>query len=39
MKCRPHYEVVGKGLEAVQGAVDLMFKGVSAKKLIVEIVP
>jgi NADPH:quinone reductase-like Zn-dependent oxidoreductase len=38
MKCRPHYEVVGKGLEAVQGALDLMFKGVSAKKLVVEIV-
>ncbi|KAJ7748808.1 zinc-binding oxidoreductase CipB [Mycena maculata] len=37
MKCRPHYEVVGKGLEGVQGAVDLMRKGVSGKKLVVEI--
>lgn len=38
MKCRPHYEVVGKGLEGVQGALDVMSKGVSAKKLVVEIV-
>ncbi|KAJ7736994.1 zinc-binding oxidoreductase CipB [Mycena maculata] len=37
MKCRPHYEVVGKGLEGVQGAVDLISKGVSGKKLVVEI--
>ncbi|KAJ6464639.1 chaperonin 10-like protein [Mycena vitilis] len=38
MKCRPRYEVVGRGLEGVQGAIDLMGKGVSAKKLVVEIV-
>ncbi|KAJ6567072.1 zinc-binding oxidoreductase CipB [Mycena capillaripes] len=38
MKCRPHYEVVGKGLEGVQGGLDVMSKGVSAKKLVVEIV-
>ncbi|KAJ6509198.1 chaperonin 10-like protein [Mycena vitilis] len=38
MKCRPHYEVVGQGLEGVQGALDAMGKGVSAKKLVVEIV-
>ncbi|KAJ6509200.1 chaperonin 10-like protein [Mycena vitilis] len=38
VKCRPHYEVVGRGLEGVQGALDLMGKGVSAKKLVVEIV-
>ncbi|KAK7039691.1 chaperonin 10-like protein [Favolaschia claudopus] len=38
MKCRPRCEVVGKGLEGLQGALDLMFKGVSAKKLVVEIV-
>ncbi|KAF7358928.1 hypothetical protein MSAN_01233200 [Mycena sanguinolenta] len=37
MKCRPHCDVVGKGLEGVQGALDIMFKGVSAKKLVVEI--
>ncbi|KAK7039690.1 chaperonin 10-like protein [Favolaschia claudopus] len=38
MKCRPKYEVVGKGLEAVQDAMDLMSKGVSAKKLVVEFI-
>ncbi len=37
MKCKPDPEVVGRGLEALQVAVDLMEKGVSAKKLVVEI--
>ena len=31
----PQSEVVGKGLEHVQQAVDLSAKGVSAKKLVV----
>ncbi|KAJ7628529.1 chaperonin 10-like protein [Roridomyces roridus] len=38
MKCRPQFEVVGRGLDAVQGAVDLMGKSVSGKKLVVEMV-
>ncbi|KAJ6482204.1 chaperonin 10-like protein [Mycena vitilis] len=38
MKCRPRHEIVGRGLEGVQGALDMMGKGVSAKKLVVEIV-
>ena len=33
----PQSEVVGKGLEQVQQAVDLLAKGVSAKKLVVSI--
>jgi len=37
VKCKPDAEVVGHGLEAIQGAVDRMGKGVSAKKLVVEI--
>ncbi|KAF8178687.1 chaperonin 10-like protein [Mycena galopus ATCC 62051] len=36
--CKPQCDVVGKGLEGVQGALDLMFKGVSAKKLVVQLV-
>ncbi|KAK0123654.1 hypothetical protein ONS95_008666 [Cadophora gregata] len=38
MKCRPEPGVVGKGLESIQGALDLQARGVSAKKLVVEIV-
>lgn len=37
MKCKPDPNVVGKGLEALQAAVELMEKGVSAEKLVVEI--
>ena len=37
MKYIPQPEVVGKGLEHVQPAIDLLAKGVSAKKLIVSI--
>ncbi|KAF3770207.1 GroES-like protein [Cryphonectria parasitica EP155] len=37
MKCKPDAEVVGKGLESVQKAVDLVAKGVSAKKLVVDL--
>ncbi|KUI55861.1 Zinc-binding alcohol dehydrogenase domain-containing protein cipB [Cytospora mali] len=31
----PEAEVVGKGLEAIQGAMDTLMKGVSAKKIVV----
>ena len=37
VKYMPQSEVVGKGLEEVQQAVDLLAKGVSAKKLVVSI--
>ncbi|KAG5768602.1 hypothetical protein H9Q72_003914 [Fusarium xylarioides] len=37
MKCMPHPEVVWKGLEDIQSAVDLIGKGVSGKKLVVEL--
>ncbi|KAF9761314.1 hypothetical protein IL306_003865 [Fusarium sp. DS 682] len=37
MKCVPHPEVVGKGLEEIQDAVDMIGKGVSGKKLVVEL--
>lgn len=37
MKCMPHPEVIGKGLERIQDAVDAIGKGVSGKKLVVEI--
>lgn len=37
IKYMPQSEVVGKGLEQVQQAVDLLAKGVSAKKLVVSI--
>jgi NADPH:quinone reductase-like Zn-dependent oxidoreductase len=37
IKYMPQSEVVGKGLEHVQQAVDLLAKGVSAKKLVVSI--
>ncbi|CVL12336.1 related to oxidoreductase [Fusarium proliferatum] len=37
MKCMPHPEVVGKGLEKIQDAVDAIGKGVSGKKLVVEL--
>ncbi|KAF5617325.1 zinc-binding alcohol dehydrogenase domain protein [Fusarium tjaetaba] len=36
-KCMPHPEIVGKGLEEIQGAVDIIGKGVSGKKLVVEL--
>ncbi|ETS73015.1 hypothetical protein PFICI_15190 [Pestalotiopsis fici W106-1] len=36
MKCRPHPEVVGTGLDKIQVAVDAIGKGVSGKKLVVE---
>lgn len=32
---KPDAEVVGKGLESIQGAMDTLTKGVSAKKLVV----
>ncbi|KAF4502253.1 Zinc-binding alcohol dehydrogenase domain containing protein cipB [Fusarium agapanthi] len=37
MKCLPHPEVVGKGLEEIQNAVDAIGKGVSGKKPVVEL--
>lgn len=37
MKCKPNAEIVGEGLGAIQGALDLMAAGVSAKKLVVKI--
>lgn len=37
LKCKPDPEVVGDGLEKLQVAVDRIGKGVSAKKLVVEI--
>ncbi|PQE15336.1 hypothetical protein CJF30_00011171 [Rutstroemia sp. NJR-2017a BBW] len=37
IKYMPQSEVVGKGLEDVQKAVDMLAKGVSAKKLVVSI--
>ncbi|KAF5627126.1 zinc-binding alcohol dehydrogenase domain protein [Fusarium sp. NRRL 52700] len=37
MKCMPHPKVVGKGLEEIQDAVDAIGKGVSGKKLVVEL--
>jgi hypothetical protein len=37
MKCKPDSQVVGEGLEYVQEALDLMAKGVSAKKLVVKL--
>lgn len=35
LKPKPDPEVVGKGLEEIQNAVDIQKKGVSAKKIIV----
>lgn len=37
LKCKPDAEVVGQGLEFVQVACERILKGVSAKKLVVEI--
>ena len=37
MKCQPEPEVVGKGLNNIQNALDELRKGVSAKKLVVEV--
>ncbi|CVL08675.1 related to oxidoreductase [Fusarium mangiferae] len=37
MKFMPHPEVVGKGLEKIQDAVDAIGKGVIGKKLVVEL--
>ncbi|KAK1084754.1 hypothetical protein LTR33_002480 [Friedmanniomyces endolithicus] len=37
LRCKPTPEIVGRGLEAVQQAVERMEKGVSATKLVVEI--
>jgi NADPH:quinone reductase-like Zn-dependent oxidoreductase len=37
MKCLPPPDVVGKGLEEIQKAVDTISKGVSGKKLVVEL--
>ncbi|KAK5122888.1 hypothetical protein LTR85_003453 [Meristemomyces frigidus] len=37
LKCKPEPDVVGHGLEAIQEACDRMMRGVSAKKLVVEI--
>lgn len=36
-KCRPEAQIVGRGLESVQEAVDLVGKGVSARKLVVDL--
>ena len=38
MQCKPNAEVVGRGLESIQEAVDRIGEGVSAKKLVVEII-
>lgn len=35
LQCKPDVEIVGRGLESVQKAVDLLAQGVSAKKLVV----
>ncbi|KAM0264411.1 hypothetical protein ACHAPA_008337 [Fusarium lateritium] len=37
MKCMPYPEVVGRGLERIQDAVDAIGKGVSGRKLVVEL--
>jgi len=37
LRCKPNAKVAGRGLEAVQQAVERMEKGVSATKLVVEI--
>ena len=39
MKCAPEPEVVGKGLEKIQDALDRLAQGVSAKKIVVDISP
>lgn len=38
LKCKPEPEIVGKGLEYVQEAMDKQARGVSAKKLVVELI-
>ncbi len=37
LKCKPDPHVVGQGLEAIQEACDMMGKGASAQKFVVEI--
>jgi hypothetical protein len=37
IKAKPDAEVVGRGLESVQRGVDVLRKGVSAKKIVVEL--
>ena len=37
LKCKPDPKVVGQGLEKIQEACDLIGKGVSATKLVVEL--
>lgn len=37
LKCKPDPEIVGKGVESIQDAVALAGKGVSAKKLVVDL--
>ncbi|KAF5979225.1 oxidoreductase [Fusarium bulbicola] len=37
MECLPHPEIVGKGLEEIQHAIDAIAKGVSGKKLVIEV--
>ncbi|PSR75306.1 chaperonin 10-like protein, partial [Coniella lustricola] len=37
LKCKPEAQVVGRGLESVQEVVDLLAKGVSARKLVVDL--
>jgi hypothetical protein len=37
MQAKPDAEVVGKGLESMQHGVDVLKKGVSAKKIVVEL--
>ena len=37
IKYMPRSEIVGKGLERIQEAIDLLAEGVSAKKLVVSI--
>ncbi|KAG2004016.1 hypothetical protein GB937_009255 [Aspergillus fischeri] len=38
LKPKPDPEVVGKGLEQIQGAVDTLKKGVSARKIVVTVI-
>ncbi|KAH8649086.1 zinc-binding oxidoreductase CipB [Xylariales sp. PMI_506] len=37
MKCKPNPEVIGRGLEKLQEALDTIGKGVNAKKIVVEL--
>jgi hypothetical protein len=39
MKCKPEPNIVGRGLESVQLALNLQAQGVSAQKLVVNLSP